>query len=199
MDRFCGFCGARRQVQFDCALDSCSKCKTMPFIQAHEATKTTVLRCSVCTTYICALTRYCEICGHTVERSRSVRVQRAATLAANIDSKRREAIQKRKQRKVDVDGDEVCVHQFSPLATSSPTLSTSVSFSLHDDDDLDIVMAQLPLPDDAPTDSPAAPATDSVATDSAPTDSPATDSAPTDSAADSAATGSAPTDSARME
>ncbi|XP_031349329.1 uncharacterized protein LOC116175384 [Photinus pyralis] len=44
MDRFCGICGARRQMEFDSILETCTKCNKAPFISSYEMKSTAVLR-----------------------------------------------------------------------------------------------------------------------------------------------------------
>uniref|UniRef100_A0A1Y1MMD6 Uncharacterized protein n=1 Tax=Photinus pyralis TaxID=7054 RepID=A0A1Y1MMD6_PHOPY len=94
MDRFCGICGARRQMEFDSILETCTKCNKAPFISSYEMKSTAVLRCSVCIAYICETNRYCEICGHTVENSKRIRSDRAIKIRKQIAANRQQANRK---------------------------------------------------------------------------------------------------------
>ncbi|KAB0804433.1 hypothetical protein PPYR_01403 [Photinus pyralis] len=149
MDRFCSYCGARRQLEFDRPLDRCSKCDKFPFILSHEVKSASVLRCSVCTAYICAINRYCEICGHTVENSKRIRGERAGQMqmAGKIQAKKMEAIERRKRRKLEAECSSFSASTPSTMTSLSPSKKSSsnpLSFSSNDDEDVDNLLSQIP-------------------------------------------------------
>ncbi|KAB0794883.1 hypothetical protein PPYR_11722 [Photinus pyralis] len=97
MDRFCSVCGARKRLNFDFSIEKCEKCNQMPYILSFELKSSNVLRCSVCVSYICESNRYCEICGHTVERSKIIRSKRAIENRDMIRAKKNQALERRRE------------------------------------------------------------------------------------------------------